>query len=112
MGGDTGAHRFQLPDIVWSYVCLRSCPQLVTDREIRTYRRLPIQTIRGLLLVHNNDHTASTGTTTSEMYPNQMESAAIRAAERLMTQTMARYDPSHDVYHGQSCTSTRQKHVY
>lgn len=30
------------------------------------------------------------------------ESAAIRAAESLMKETMARYDPSHDAYHGQS----------
>jgi len=33
-------------------------------------------------------------------YPNLQEKAAIAAAERLMIQTMARYDPSHDKYHG------------
>lgn len=35
------------------------------------------------------------------MYPNDQELAAIRAAEKLMTETMARYDPSHDAFHGQ-----------
>jgi len=33
-------------------------------------------------------------------YPNLQEKAAIAAAESLMIQTMARYDPSHDKYHG------------
>ncbi|KAL9714009.1 hypothetical protein Ac2012v2_002316 [Leucoagaricus gongylophorus] len=32
-------------------------------------------------------------------YPNSQEKAAIAAAERLMVETMARYDPSHDKYH-------------
>ena len=36
------------------------------------------------------------------VYPNLQEKAAIAAAERLMVQTMARYDPSHDRYHGES----------
>ena len=49
---------------------------------------------------------------TSNIYPTQEESAAIRAAERLMTETMSRYDPSHDAYHGQSPPITRQKHSF
>jgi uncharacterized protein len=36
----------------------------------------------------------------SKMYPSQQEQVVIGAAEKLMTETMARYDPSHDVYHG------------
>jgi len=35
------------------------------------------------------------------MYPNAQEQAALNAAENLMNSTMARYDPSHDVFHGQ-----------
>jgi uncharacterized protein len=38
------------------------------------------------------------------MYPDPHELAAIAAAEKLMTETMARYDPSHDAYHGQHYT--------
>lgn len=34
-------------------------------------------------------------------YPTREESAVIAAAEELMTKTMARYDPSHDAFHGQ-----------
>jgi hypothetical protein len=34
------------------------------------------------------------------MYPSQQEQVVIGAAEKLMAETMARYDPSHDVYHG------------
>ncbi|EIW83994.1 hypothetical protein CONPUDRAFT_163243 [Coniophora puteana RWD-64-598 SS2] len=33
------------------------------------------------------------------MYPTTQEKAAIQAAEKLMNDTMARYDPSHDAYH-------------
>jgi uncharacterized protein len=36
------------------------------------------------------------------IYPNSKEKAAISAAEKLMVDIMARYDPSHDKYHGQS----------
>ena len=34
------------------------------------------------------------------MYPSPAEKAVIHDAEELMTTTMARYDPSHDQYHG------------
>jgi len=34
-------------------------------------------------------------------YPNEKERIAIAAAEKLMVETMARYDPSHDAFHGQ-----------
>lgn len=34
------------------------------------------------------------------MYPSADEKVYIEAAEGLMAKTMARYDPSHDVYHG------------
>ena len=39
-------------------------------------------------------------------YPNEKERAAIVAAEKLMVETMARYDPSHDAFHGQLPSST------
>jgi uncharacterized protein len=35
------------------------------------------------------------------MYPTIQEKAIVDEAERIMAQTMARYDPSHDVYHGE-----------
>ncbi len=34
-------------------------------------------------------------------YPTKEESVVIAAAEELMVKTMARYDPSHDAFHGQ-----------
>lgn len=34
------------------------------------------------------------------MYPTPQEQAVIDAAEKIMVDTMARYDPSHDKYHG------------
>lgn len=34
------------------------------------------------------------------MYPTASEKIAIDAADKVMKETMARYDPSHDVYHG------------
>ena len=34
------------------------------------------------------------------MYPSITEQLALAAAEKLMVATMARYDPSHDVFHG------------
>ena len=34
-------------------------------------------------------------------YPNEAEKQVIAAAERLMVETMARYDVSHDAYHGE-----------
>ena len=40
--------------------------------------------------------------TCSNMYPTQSEQAVVNAAENLMTETMARYDPSHDAFHGTS----------
>ena len=33
-------------------------------------------------------------------YPSKEEAALVAAAEKLMVDTMARYDPSHDAYHG------------
>lgn len=35
------------------------------------------------------------------MYPNAKEQVALQAAENLMESIMARYDPSHDAFHGQ-----------
>ncbi|KAF5340912.1 hypothetical protein D9758_012186 [Tetrapyrgos nigripes] len=35
------------------------------------------------------------------MYPNADEKVYIDEAEKLMVETMARYDPSHDAYHGE-----------
>jgi len=40
------------------------------------------------------------------MYPTEQERIAIDAAERLMVETMARYDPSHDAYHVQRVRKT------
>lgn len=34
------------------------------------------------------------------MYPSATEQLVLAAAEKLMLATMARYDPSHDVFHG------------
>jgi hypothetical protein len=34
-------------------------------------------------------------------YPSDKERAIIADAEKLMEETMARYDPSHDAYHGE-----------
>ncbi|KAH6913358.1 hypothetical protein BKA70DRAFT_1369958 [Coprinopsis sp. MPI-PUGE-AT-0042] len=34
------------------------------------------------------------------MYPTAQEQAVIAEAEQMMVETMARYDPSHDKYHG------------
>ena len=35
------------------------------------------------------------------MYPTPQEKAIIDEAEKIMVETMARYDPSHDQYHGE-----------
>lgn len=40
------------------------------------------------------------------MYPTQSEEAVVQAAEKLMIETMARYDPSHDAFHGTSSPPT------
>ncbi|KAG1737306.1 hypothetical protein EDB19DRAFT_1895873 [Suillus lakei] len=40
------------------------------------------------------------------MYPNAQEQAALQAAENLMNETMARYDPSHDALHVQRVRKT------
>ncbi|KZT73639.1 hypothetical protein DAEQUDRAFT_661912 [Daedalea quercina L-15889] len=40
------------------------------------------------------------------MYPTQEDNAVIEAAEKLMAETMARYDPSHDVFHVQRVRKT------
>jgi uncharacterized protein len=37
------------------------------------------------------------------MYPTAEEKAVIQAAEKLMVETMAKFDPSHDAYHGEGC---------
>ena len=41
-------------------------------------------------------------TVDSSVYPTEDEKVAISAAEELMRKTMARYDCSHDAYHGMS----------
>lgn len=43
---------------------------------------------------------ATTMTVSETTYPTPDDAAVVRAAERLMEETMARYDPSHDAYHG------------
>jgi uncharacterized protein len=40
------------------------------------------------------------------MYPNVQEQGALQAAENLMNQIMARYDPSHDAFHVQRVRRT------
>lgn len=35
-------------------------------------------------------------------YPTPEETIVVQAAENLMIETMKRYDPSHDAYHGES----------
>ncbi|KAI0784221.1 hypothetical protein C8Q75DRAFT_724745 [Abortiporus biennis] len=40
------------------------------------------------------------------MYPSPEELIVVRAAEKLMEDTMARYDPSHDAYHVQRVRKT------
>lgn len=37
---------------------------------------------------------------TVPMYPTAAEAVVVQAAEKLMIETMKRYDPSHDAYHG------------
>ena len=39
------------------------------------------------------------------MYPNPQQALVLREAEKLMVETMARYDPSHDKYHGRLAQS-------
>jgi uncharacterized protein len=34
------------------------------------------------------------------MYPNAKEQVALQVAQNLMESIMARYDPSHDAFHG------------
>ncbi|RDB25912.1 Uncharacterized protein YpgQ [Hypsizygus marmoreus] len=43
------------------------------------------------------------------MYPTENEKAVIEAAEKIMVNTMARYDPSHDGYHVQRVRRTALK---
>ena len=44
------------------------------------------------------------------MYPTPQEQAVINEAEKIMIETMARYDPSHDQYHGErNLTSAIEK---
>ena len=40
----------------------------------------------------------------TRMYPTPQEQAIIHEAEKIMIETMARYDPSHDQYHGENGT--------
>ncbi|KAG1898374.1 uncharacterized protein F5891DRAFT_1148447 [Suillus fuscotomentosus] len=40
------------------------------------------------------------------MYPNTQEQGALQAAENLMNEIMARYDPSHDAFHVQRVRKT------
>ncbi|KAF7327978.1 HD domain-containing protein [Mycena kentingensis (nom. inval.)] len=40
------------------------------------------------------------------MYPTESERAVIAAAEQVMNETMAKYDPSHDAYHVQRVRKT------
>ncbi|KAG2341770.1 hypothetical protein BDR05DRAFT_1001346 [Suillus weaverae] len=40
------------------------------------------------------------------MYPNAQEQGALQAAEKLMHEIMARYDPSHDAFHVQRVRKT------
>ncbi|RPD61196.1 hypothetical protein L226DRAFT_508012 [Lentinus tigrinus ALCF2SS1-7] len=42
----------------------------------------------------------------SAHYPTKEEAAVVAAAEKLMVETMARYDPSHDAYHVQRVRKT------
>ncbi len=35
------------------------------------------------------------------MYPTAQEIAVINEAEKIMIETMSRYDPSHDAFHGE-----------
>ena len=46
----------------------------------------------------------------SQMYPTPQEKAVVHEAEKIMIETMARYDPSHDQYHGER-NSNRKKHT-
>ena len=41
------------------------------------------------------------GRTMAVEYPTESEAKVVEAAEKLMVETMARYDPSHDAFHGQ-----------
>ncbi len=45
------------------------------------------------------------------MYPTEDEKIIIEAAEKLMVDTMARYDPSHDAYHGQQSRVLALSHL-
>ena len=48
--------------------------------------------------------------TVTTMYPTPQEQAVINEAEKIMIETMARYDPSHDQYHGErNLTSAIEK---
>jgi uncharacterized protein len=41
------------------------------------------------------------------MYPSAQEKIILKEAEKLMVETMARYDPSHDKYHGRRSQSVK-----
>ena len=45
------------------------------------------------------------------MYPTPEETVVVQAAEKLMIETMKRYDPSHDAYHGK-LTDSQQTYFY
>ena len=45
---------------------------------------------------------------TIDMYLTPQEKAVVDAAEEMMTDSMARYDPSHDKYHGKPSSADTQ----
>lgn len=45
------------------------------------------------------------------MYPTPEEAIVVKAAEQLMNDTMARYDSSHDAYHGEFIPFTFEIYV-
>lgn len=62
------------------------------SQTVSTFHRFPLLTVR--------KSKVSLTMTTMPAYPTKSEAAVIAAAEKLMVDTMARYDPSHDAYHG------------
>lgn len=65
---------------------------LPVTQTVSTFHRFPLLTVR--------KSKVSLTMTTMPAYPTKSEVAVIAAAEKLMVDTMARYDPSHDAYHG------------
>lgn len=72
-------------------------------REANSLARLFIQscsTKLPLLLNPHHRRYLSLDMHIQEDYPNEQQRRVVQEAEKLMQETMARYDPSHDVYHG------------